>query len=77
MAIIKRTFSIPDYVCEELDKTIPNQEKSKFIAKTLVEALQKMSKKKLFNAIDNLESWEPSEESSVDIIRKIRQSHSA
>lgn len=75
MAIVKRTFSIPDYVSAELDKTIPNQEKSRFITHTLIDALQKLNNKKLIKAIDDIESWQSSEESAVDIIRKIRNSH--
>ncbi|EGG94898.1 hypothetical protein IMCC1989_2168 [gamma proteobacterium IMCC1989] len=77
MGIVKRTFSLPEDVSHSLDDTIPNQERSKFIAQTLSEALQKMNRDKLIEAIDNIETWEPSSESVVDTIRKIRESHSA
>ena len=72
MAMVKRTFSIPDEVSESLDKTIPNQQRSKFISNLLAEALKKRNRKKLIEAIDNIEQWEPQGESAVDVIRRIR-----
>ena len=72
MPMVKRTFSIPDEISANLDKTIPNQERSKFISMTLAVALKKRSRDKLIEAIDNIETWEPQEESAVDIIRRIR-----
>jgi len=38
MAIVKRTFSLPDDLSAEFDQVIPNQERSKFVAKTLAAA---------------------------------------
>lgn len=75
MAMVKRTFSIPDDVSETLNKTIPNQERSKFISKLLVDALKKRNRKKLVDAIDNIQKWEAQDESAVDIIRRIRSQH--
>lgn len=72
MPIIKRTFSIPDEVSAELDQTIPNQERSKFVTQTLTEALKKKNREKLVQAIDGIETWESSDEPVVEIIRKIR-----
>ncbi len=77
MPIVKRTFSIPDEVSTELDQTIPNQERSKFITQTLIEALKLKNRDKLIQAIDAIETWEPSEEPVAEIIRKIRDSQSA
>ncbi len=77
MAIVKRTFSIPEEISEALDSTIPNQEKSKFISMTLAEALRKRNREKLIETLDNVEPFELQEESAVEIIRKIREKHSA
>ena len=76
MSIIKRTFSIPDDVSAELDQTIPNQERSKFVTQTLSEALKQKNREKLVQAIDEIETWESSEEPVVEIIRKIRDTQS-
>ena len=53
MSVVKRTFSLPDDVSELLDKTIPNQERSKFIAILISDALKKKRIKALVDAIDN------------------------
>ena len=76
MPIVKRTFSIPDEVSAELDQTIPNQERSKFITQTLIEALKQKNREKLVQAIDNIETWEPTDEPIVETIRKIREAQS-
>ena len=76
MAMVKRTFSIPDEVSDTLNETIPNQERSKFISKLLVDALKKRNRRKLIDAIDNIQTWEAQDESAVDIIRRIRAQHS-
>jgi len=73
MGTVKRTFSISDEVSSKLDETIPNQERSKFITKTLAEALKKKNSEKLMQALDEIETWEPGDESVVETIRKIRQ----
>ena len=73
MGTVKRTFSIPEEVSTELDETIPNQERSKFITQTLAEALKKKNCEKLMQAIDEVETWEAGDESVVETIRKIRQ----
>ncbi|NOZ11185.1 MAG: hypothetical protein GXP09_09125 [Gammaproteobacteria bacterium] len=77
MPIVKRTFSIPDKISAELDQTIPNQERSKFIAQTLAEALKQRNRDKLVQAIDDVEAWEPTDEPVVETIRKIREAQSA
>ena len=77
MPIVKRTFSIPDDVSAELDQTIPNQERSKFITQTLIEALKQKNREKLVQAIDDIETWEHSDEPVVETIRKIREAQSA
>jgi hypothetical protein len=76
MPIVKRTFSIPDEVSTELDQTIPNQERSKFITQTLIEALKQKNRDKLVQAIDDIETWEPTDEPIVETIRKIREAQS-
>ena len=73
MGTVKRTFSIPEEVSTELDETIPNQERSKFITQTLAEALKKKNSEKLMQALDEVESWETGDETVVETIRKIRQ----
>ncbi len=73
MAIVKRTFSIPDDVSAMLDAAIPNQRRSRFITRTISEALQKRNCEKLIGALDNIAPWEPTDEPVVDTIRKIRQ----
>ena len=75
MAMVNRTFSIPNEVSETLNETIPNQERSKFISKLLVDALKKRNRKKLIDAIDSIQMWEAQDESAVDIIRRIRSQH--
>ena len=77
MAMVKRTFSIPDDVSDTLNETIPNQERSKFVSKLLVDALKKRNRRKLIDAIDNIQTWEAQDESAVDIIRRIRARQSS
>lgn len=47
MANVKRTFSLPAELSTALDATIPNKERSKFIAITLKEALQEKKRNAL------------------------------
>lgn len=77
MSTVKRTFSISEDVSTELDEVISDQERSKFVTQSIVEALQKLHNKNLIDALDNIVPWEKSEESVIDIIRKIRGSRSA
>lgn len=76
MPIVKRTFSLPENVSTELDQTIPNQERSKFIAQTLTEALKRKNRNRLVQAIDDVETWAATDESVVETIRKIREAQS-
>ena len=71
MSVVKRTFSLPDDVSELLDKTIPNQERSKFIALLISDALKKKKIIALVDAIDNAD-MQKKDTSIVDVIRNIR-----
>ena len=71
MSVVKRTFSLPDDISELLDKSIPNQERSKFIALLISDALKKKKIKALVDAIDNTNT-QKKDVSIVDIIRNIR-----
>jgi len=75
MSVVKRTFSLPDDVSEMLDKSIPNQERSKFIALLISDALKKKKINALVDAIDNIDAQEVKNISIVDVIRGIRQTH--
>lgn len=72
MGIIKRTFSIPEEVSEALDNSIPSQEKSRFVSSTLAKALKEQNKQKLLQSLGEIEPFPEQEESSVDMIRRIR-----
>ncbi len=71
MSVVKRTFSLPDDVSELLDKSIPNQERSKFIALLISAALKKNKIKALVDAIDNTDR-QKKDISIIDVIRNIR-----
>ncbi len=71
MSVVKRTFSLPDDVSELLDKTIPNQERSKFIALLISDALKKKKIKALVDAIDDTNTHKK-DTAIVDVIRNIR-----
>ncbi len=73
MANVKRTFTLPDEVSSDLDETIPNRERSKFIATTLREALKKRKMKELLEMLKNIEPKKnPNGISSEEILRQIR-----
>jgi hypothetical protein len=76
MSAIKRSFSIPVDISQALDEVIPIQERSAFVAHSHSEALRKVKKDKLIEAIDNIETWDSGGESTVDILRKIRMRNS-
>jgi len=76
MAMVKRTFSIPDEVSETLNNTIPNQERSKFISTLLVDALKKRQRKELIDTLDSIEPWSNVQESAAELIRRVRERHS-
>jgi gamma-glutamyl:cysteine ligase YbdK (ATP-grasp superfamily) len=78
MAIVKRTFSIPEEISHKLDENIPQQEKSRFVSNILAEALRRQNKEKLLKLLDELEpsANAQNDESVVDIIRGIRQQRS-
>ena len=73
MGNVKRTFTLPDEVSQELDEVIPNRERSKFIAATLQEALRQKKRDELMRLLDNL----PRDTSldgvqAEDVLREIR-----
>lgn len=76
MPNIKRTFTLPEDVSEQLDESIPNKERSRFIASTLREALQERKRKA---ALDILKAITPrkipdGKKGVVEALRDIRQS---
>jgi len=78
MPTIQRVFSITDEISNNLNQSIPNQERSKFVTKVLAEALQKRKREQLINIIDKLEPSQKSEneKSIVEVIRDIRKTES-
>lgn len=73
MPNVKRTFSIPDDVSDQLDKVIPNKERSKFIATTLREALRDKNREKFLKLLDNMpRAKNPKGIKSEDVLREIR-----
>jgi metal-responsive CopG/Arc/MetJ family transcriptional regulator len=76
MPNIKRTFSLPEDISEQLDKNVPNKERSKFIALMLREALQERKRQA---ALDVLRGIQPQKipvgkKGVVDALRDVRQS---
>lgn len=73
MANVKRTFTLPDEISEELDAAIPSRERSKFIARTLKEALRKKKQGELMRLLDDLpRKHEPDGILAEDVLRDIR-----
>ena len=73
MGNVKRTFTLPDEVSQELDEVIPNRERSKFIAVTLQEALRQKKRDELMKLLDDM----PRDTTvdgvrSEDVLREIR-----
>jgi len=68
MPIVKRTFSIPADISKNLNNTIPNQERSKFISQTIDSALRERKKEKLINTINNIKGWKKNWESVIETI---------
>ena len=54
MANVKRTFTLPDVISAELDATIPNRQRSKFIATTVQEALRNRKQAKLMKFLETM-----------------------
>ena len=74
MPTVQRTFSIPKDVSSDLDEMIPNQERSKFISKSIIEALRIKKKDALLSAIDNVQPWDDVDGlSAVELIRQLRK----
>ena len=73
MTIVKRTFSIPEDISHQLDKTIPKQEKPRFVSNTLAEALRERNRQHLIKTLNELEPWENQNDPSVvEVLREIR-----
>lgn len=73
MGNVKRTFTLPDEVSQELDEVIPNRERSKFIATTLQKALRQKKRDELMKLLDDM----PRDKAvdgvqSEDVLREIR-----
>ena len=74
MANVKRTFTLPDAISEELDATVPNRQRSKFIATMLQEALRNRKQAKLLKLLNTM----PHNKNvdgilAEDVLHKIRQ----
>lgn len=73
MGNVKRTFTLPDEVSQELDEAIPSRERSKFIALTLQEALRQKKRNELMALLDNLPRDRiPDGAQAEDVLREIR-----
>ena len=73
MPNVKRTFSIPADVSAELDDTVPNKERSKFIASSLREALRERKRQALLELLAGMPGQEnPDGIKSEDVLREIR-----
>lgn len=73
MGNVKRTFTLPDEVSQELDEVIPSRERSKFIALTLQEALRQKKRDELIALLDDLPNNKtPDGVQSEDVLREIR-----
>lgn len=74
MGNVKRTFSLPDEVSQELDATIPIKERSKFIAASLQEALRKKKRDELMALLDDMpRNKTPDGVQSEDVLRDLRR----
>ncbi len=76
MANVKRTFTLPEDVSAELDVCIPNKERSKFIARTLRDALQERKRQAALNVLENItpQKIPAGKKGVVEALRDIRQS---
>ncbi len=73
MGNVKRTFTLPDEVSQELDEAIPNRERSKFIATTLREALRQKKRIELMDLLGDFPRKKPLDGAlAEDVLREIR-----
>lgn len=73
MRTVKRTFTLPDEVSQELDKAIPSRERSRFIAATLEEALRRKKHDELMALLDDMpRNKTPDGTLAEDVLREIR-----
>ena len=76
MPNVKRTFTLPEDVSEQLDENVPNKERSKFIAVTLREALQERKRQAALDALNAIKPRKipAGKKGVVEALRDIRQS---
>lgn len=73
MPNVKRTFTLPDEISQNLDETIPSRERSKFIAVLLQDGLRERKRQDLMNLLDGLPRKKVSDGLlSEDMLREIR-----
>lgn len=73
MGNVKRTFTLPNEISQELDEAIPSRERSKFIALTLQEALRQKKRNDLMSLLDDLpRDKTPDGVQAEDVLRGIR-----
>lgn len=67
----KRSFSIPEEVDTYIE-SIPKSQRSKFVSQALTEAMREQKKEALLQMIENFDAGEPSELSTVEMVRQLR-----
>ena len=74
MASVKRTFSIPDELSQDLDVVVPAKERSKFIALSLRDALAKKKQQAFAAMLDDLQPI-PNQPgvNTEDVLRDVRE----
>ena len=73
MTSVKRTFTIPEDISIQLDKEIPNKERSKFIASSIRESLRLRKKNELLDFLSNTpRKSNPNNIQSEEVLREIR-----
>ena len=76
MANVKRTFTLPEDISEQLDMSIPNKERSKFIALSIRGALQERKRQAVLDALQNIQPRKIPEgkKGVIEALRDVRQS---
>ena len=73
---IQATITFQESTLEELERLIPESNRTAFINNAVVEALQQISKEKVIDALQSSQIEAPVNKSSVEILRYIRQKES-
>lgn len=74
MVNVKRTFTLPDSISEELDAVIPNRQRSKFIAAVLQKALRSRKQDNLMQLLENMpRNSKPDGILAEDVLHEMRQ----